>query len=525
MNSNYSNFNTLPIYKLYFDDIEELFLHKISFKYLFISSLIICFFILASIIILLYRSKTIFLACLIPFIYSLLFYDFIQLLSIILLKYNLININEKYFGEICRWPYYLKAASEAGQCLTLVLICAIRSQKIRHFLKHNYLSNTGHIHARALTFVCLLFIIYVNNWITHLKVEKIHVVTLNQSNYGINIQEYPITFYGRNHVKLNDYEQFYLDLEKYTQNYEKFQIGQNKGRKIIHNDKDDSVNEIVIKIPYGDFYGQQNTIKLNRTRRKLGKRRHILNKTIYGNNSYRIHRCTFGQRNFFLANFLSLIHSICYLILIIYYLTTIYRYKIPYITTDYRQNLHHEVYTLGRKKSVDRYKQIMLLIHLRRFQYVVIYCYTTIILIRLIYVCSFTFILCLIQSPFKWLTMKIFYYILFIIVYYSIPLRIIVLFIYLFLSLFSSHIHSIVYYIFHTKLHFSCKLQKPTVRFHLHIVQYPQRNLEHDKHSKDSLVLDLTSSIYDEQTPISINETIGIYEENSSNQPPIRTSI
>ncbi|CAF5008025.1 unnamed protein product, partial [Rotaria sp. Silwood1] len=96
--------------------------------------------------------------------------------------------------------------------------------KVRHFLKHNYLPNTGNIHSRALTFVCLLFVIYVNNWITHLKIEKIHLVTLNESNHEINIEEYPITFYGKNHIKLNDYQQFYTDLDKYAQNYEKMKI-------------------------------------------------------------------------------------------------------------------------------------------------------------------------------------------------------------------------------------------------------------------------------------------------------------
>ncbi|CAF2850969.1 unnamed protein product [Rotaria sp. Silwood2] len=356
MSSNYSDLNTLPFYKLYFDDIEEIFLNTVSFKYLFISSIIICCFISASIIILLSKSKPIFLACLIPVIYSLLFYDFIQLLSIILLKYNLININENYFGEICRWPYYLKASSEAGQCITLIFIYAIRCQKVRHFLKHKYLPNTGNIHSRALTFVCLLFIIYVNNWITHLKIEKIHVVTLNESNYGINIQEYPITFYGRNHVKLNDHQQFYSDLDKYAQNYEQTSIGQNKAEKIIYNEKDDSNHEIIIKIPYDNFFGQQKSISLNRTRRKLGKRRrHILNKTIYGNNSYRIRRCTFGQRNFFLANFLSLIHSIFYLILIIYYLTTVYRYKIPYIRSI-REYFDLKIKSEGNIYFIERFE-------------------------------------------------------------------------------------------------------------------------------------------------------------------------
>ncbi|CAF1375868.1 unnamed protein product [Rotaria sp. Silwood1] len=145
MSSNYSNLNILSIYKLYFDDIEEIFLNTVSFKYLFISSLIICFFILASIITL--NQKQYFLHVL----YHLyIVYYFIQLLSIILLKYNL---------------------------------------------------------------------------------KKIHLITLNESNYEINVEQYSITFYGRNHVKLNDYQQFYLDLEKYAQNYEKTQIKQNKSKK------------------------------------------------------------------------------------------------------------------------------------------------------------------------------------------------------------------------------------------------------------------------------------------------------
>src|SRR6202044_675907 len=115
-----------PTYKIYFDDIEEIFLNTISSKYLFISTIITCLLTILNLILLLYRSTTIFLACLIPFIYSLIFYDFIQLLSIFLLKYNLLNLNKKLFTELCRWSYYLKAASEAGQCLTLIVIYIIR---------------------------------------------------------------------------------------------------------------------------------------------------------------------------------------------------------------------------------------------------------------------------------------------------------------------------------------------------------------------------------------------------------------
>ncbi|CAF1092129.1 unnamed protein product [Rotaria magnacalcarata] len=524
MNSNQSDSNTLPSYKLYFDDVEEIFLNTISVKYLLISSIVIFLLTLASIIILIYRSRKLFLGSLIPFIYSLLFYDFIQLLSIVLLKYNLSSVNKKYFGEICRWPYYLKASSEAGQCITLIFIYGIRCQKVRYFLKHKQLPNSSYIHSRALTFVCVLFIIYVNNWITHLKVEKIHLVTLNESNYGLNIQEYPITFYGINDVKLNDHGHFYSDLDRYAQNYENTQLGQSQSGTIIQNQKHDSAHEILIKIPYNNFFAQNKPSILNRTRRTFEDHSDISNKTFYGNNSYRINRCTYGQNNYFLASFLSLIHSIFYFIILCYYLTTIYRYKIPHISTAYCQKLHHDVLQIGRRRYIDHHKQLILLTHLRHFQYLIAYCHTTFTIIRLIYICSFTLISCITQTPFQWLTMKLFYYSLFIIVYYSIPLRVTLLFLYLFLSLFSSHIHSIFHYIFYTKLHFSCQLQKPTIRFHLRFVQYHQRNIKCVKQSKDSLVLDLTSSGCDEPLSIFPNDTIATYDENSSSQNPARTS-
>jgi len=521
MNSNYSDSNPLPIYKLYFDDIEEIFLNKISFKYLFILTLITCLSTIFCLILLLYRSTTIFLACLIPFIYSLIFYDFIQLLSIILVKYNLLNVNEKFFSNLCRWPYYLKASSEEGQCLSLIFIYAIRCQKVQYFLKHKNLPNSSRIHSRALTFVCLLFIIYANNWITHLKVEKIHLITLNKSNYEINIQEYPMPLYGINDVILNDRQKFYLDFDKYAQN----QIRQNNSDKIIYNQKDDSTHEILIKIPYNNFYGPRKSTATNRTRRKFKKDRSLLNKTISTNNSYRIHRCTYGQRNFILTNIWSLIHSIFYLILISYFITTIHRYKIPHMTIDYHQKLQAQALSIGRRKSAERHKQLILLTHLRHFQYLIVYCHTTFILIRLIYVCLLTFILCLFHSPFKWISIKIMFYSLFFIVYYSIPIRMTLLFLYLFLSLFSSYIYSIFYYIFHTKLHFSCKLQKPTIRFHLHIVQYNQREInQHDEHSTNSLVLDLTSSIYDEHSTVFPTESNGINEEYSSCNNPVTTN-
>jgi hypothetical protein len=297
-----------------------------------------------------------------------------------------------------------------------------------------------------------------------------------------------------------------------------------KPEKIIHTQKDDSFHEIIIKIPYNNFYGQRKPPSHNRTRGKIKKRRQSLNKTVNGNHSYRIHRCTYGQRNFFLANFLSLIHAIFYFILISYFLTTIYRYKIPCMTIDYHQKLHEKAVSTGRRKSAERHKQMILLAHLRRFQYLMVYCHTLFTLIRLTYVCSLTFILFLFQSPFKWLSIKIFFNSLFFIVYYSIPIRITLLFIYLFLSLFSSYIYSIFYYIFHTKLHFSCKLQKPTICFRLHIVPHNQRELIHDEHSTNSLALDITSSFCEEHSTMLQNESMGFIEENSSSQIAIPTT-
>jgi hypothetical protein len=524
MSPNQSDSNTLSTYKLYFDDIEELFLNTISLKYVLISTIITSLLTIVSLILLLYRSRTLFLACLIPFIYVLIFYDFLQLLSINLLKINLLNLNERFFSQLCRWPYYFKALSEAGQCLTLIFLYAIRCQKVQYFLKHKYLLNSSHIHSRALIFVCLLFIVYANNWITHLKVEKIHLITIDESKYEINIQEYPMPLYGINDVKLNDRQQFYSDFDKYAQNYEKNQTRQTPSEKIIHNQKGGTVHEIIIKIPYNNFFAQRQPSQQNRTRQKSKKKSKSPNKTIENKNSYRIHRCTYGQRNFILTNLWFLIHSIFYLVLIIYFLTTIFRYKIPAMTIDYHQKLHDHALSIGRKKSADRHKQLILLTHLRHFQYYIVYCHTTFILIRLIYVILLTIILFLFHSPFQWLALKMFFYALFLIVYYSIPIRLTFLFLYLFLSLFSSYIYSIFYYIFHTKLHFSCQLQKPKIRFHLHIVPYNQPDIHHDEHSTNSLVLDFTSSTYDEHSAMIPTESIGIYEENSSSQNAVATS-
>lgn len=512
MSVNHSNaIKTLPTYKFYFDDIEELFFNTISLKFLLLSTIIACLLTAFSLIFLVSRSRTIFLACLIPLIYALIFYDILQLISINLLKYHFNHFNEHRFSLFCRWPYYFKALAESGQCLTLIFFYAIRCQKVQYFYKHRYIPNSSPIHTRALTFVCFLFILYAHNWITHLKVDKIHLITLNESQYEINIQEYPLPLYGKNDVKLTDRQRFYRDFEKYARNSGRNPTRTSPSERIIHHQKGDSVHEIIIKIPYNNFFIQRNRTRSKNLRRKLSNRtqkKHV--------KSYRIHRCTYGQRNFLLINLWSLIHSFFYLLLMIYYLITIYRYPIPKLTTEYHRKLYDHAIAIGRRRSAERHKQSILLTHLRHFQYLIVYCHTLCILIRLIYTCLLTIVLCLSHAPFQWLWLRWLFYVLFLVVYYSIPLRLIALFTYLFCSLFSSTIYSIFYHIFHTKLHFSCQLQRPSIRFQLHIVPYEQSIIPLDEHSSNSFVLDLTSSIYEEHSTIYPNESIGIFEDNSS---------
>ena len=525
MSENSSLINLSTIYRLYFDDIEEIFLNTISMKYLLFSGVFLTLLTIASVIILIYRSTKIFLACFIPCIYSLIVYDFLQFSSIVLLKYSLWNPNQSYFGEVCRWPYYLKASSEAGQCLTLLLLYVVRRQKLRYFFKHHYLPNSSRIHARALTLVAFLFIVYVNNWITHLKVEKIHLIT---SNNGIDIQEYPITLYdSANDSKLQDRRQFYLDLDRYAAHrYQPKAVRPVKPDKIIHNQKDDSIHEVIIKIPYNNFFSPKKSLSTNGSRRRNDRRRLKVNRTISTNNSYRIHRCTYGQRNFFLSNLISLIHALFYLLLLSYFLTTVYRQRIPPMTVGYHQQLCERALSMGRKKSADRHQQLILLTHLKHFQYLIVCCHTALTLIRLLYISLLILILWFVQSPFRWLTMRMFFYSLFLIVYYSIPIRILLLFLYLFLSLFSSSIHSIFSYIFYTKLHCSCQFRRPSVRFRLHLRQYKEQDIHPDEHSTNSLVIDVASSIYDEHSTAMPNESIGFYEETTiSSVLPVLQSI
>jgi hypothetical protein len=78
MVNNQSDINSFQIYKLFFDDIEEIFLNTISFRIVNILTLITCLFLIGILILLFYRSPIILVNCLIPFLYSLIFYDFIE---------------------------------------------------------------------------------------------------------------------------------------------------------------------------------------------------------------------------------------------------------------------------------------------------------------------------------------------------------------------------------------------------------------------------------------------------------------
>ncbi|UJR26749.1 hypothetical protein I4U23_008064 [Adineta vaga] len=526
MSYNHSDKNLLPIYRLFFDDIEELFLNTTSFLILHILIILTALFMIGIVILLLYRPANIYLSYINSFIYPLIFYDLIQLFSLVALKYN---TTEKFYNQLCRWPYYLKSSAESGQCLTLIFLFALSRHQIRYFLTHNILPNTSRINSRALIFACLLFIVYDNNWITHLKVEKLHLITLNETKYEINIQEIRISLYDTSEVERHLHTRFMTDLNRYSQGDEQtFRIQNlhnNTSDEIIHNHKEGSGHEIIIKFPYDYLFNPTS----NRTKRKhnRAKRHRQLNEFIHEkkkHGSYRITRCTYGQKNFFLSNFLSFIHSIIYLILLVYYLITVNTYKISNMNTNHYQQLYEKSLSMGRRKSAERHKQSILIIRLKYFLYLITYTHISTILIRLVYICLLIILLCFVQTPFKWFPMKIFFYTLFLLTYSAIPLRMCILFIYLFRSQFSTHIHSLCFYIFHTKLRFSWKLQKPTICFRLQFIPYKQ-DYNRNEHSKNRLVNDLTSSIDEDQSNILSNESILVYDESSNGYNGITTIL
>ncbi|CAF2057329.1 unnamed protein product [Rotaria magnacalcarata] len=525
MDSNQLDLHSAPIYQLFFDDIEEIFLNTISFRFLCIVSLITCILIIGILILIFCRTKQVFLACLIPFIYALVFYDFIQLLSLILLKRN---ATAQFLNQLCRWPYYLKSLSDAGQCLTIIFIFSLSRHQIRYFITHNHLPNSSYIHSRTLAFACLLFILYVNNWITHLKVEKVHLVTLNKTKHEINVQELPISLYAITQIQVRSHQRFLTDLDRYSQGTEKNMLTQNQQKvsndKIIHNHNDGSIHEIIIKFPYDYLFHPV----INRTRRtpETIQANHIFNSKSDENeynSSYRVSRCTYGQSNFFLTNLLGLVNSIGYFILILYYLTIIYTYKITDTAINYRKQFYEKSFSFARKNVVGRHKHFILLLHLKQFLCLIICSHTLITFIRLVYVCLLTIMLCFYQTPFRWQPIKIFFYSLFLICYFSIPIRMILLFIYCFINLFSTQLRSVIFYLFNTNLRFSWKLEKPTICFRLQLVPYPD-NCK-DQRIDQSVVVDLSSSCIDDQSNALPQESMIMPNESSNSQNGVTTAI
>ena len=517
---NRSDLHFWPIYKLFFDDIEEIFLNSISFRVLILLTTLTLVFSLGIFVLLFYRSTTIFTTCLIPFIYALVLYDLIQLCSLVILKYNL---TERFDSRFCRWPYYLKSSSEAGQCLTLIFLFALIRHQLRYFHTHHQLLNSDRIHSRALTFVCLLFIIYVNNWITHLKVEKLHLVTLNTTKYEIKIEELPISFYEDSDVRMPSQQRFIADLEKYSQGSQPHshsdddQPSKTTG-DFYQNHQDGSIHQIVLKIPQLNLY---NTATANRTKRSLNisKRHLFLNESIAEpNNSYRINRCTYGQTNFFLANFLSLLYSTVYFLLISYYIVTIFSYKMPLRTIDYHQQFYEQSMAFGRRKSAERHRQLIVLIRLRQFLMLMIYSHTLFAFLRLIYTCVLTCVLSLVSTPLKWFPLKYLFHSLFLISYCSIPLRMLLLLIYLFLIQFSEHLQSIFFYTSRTKLRFAWKLQKPTVCFRWQFIPYPNTGVSRNTNADEHVAVDLTSSADDDPTTMFAHDSITVYDDHSTSQ-------
>jgi len=491
------------LYKLFFDDIEEIFLHKISVRLLYCLILITCSLMFMIFLLLMCRSKQVFLSSTIPFYYTLVIYDFFQLISILLLKYN---FTEEFFNQLCQWTYYLKSISESGQCLTLIFLFGLMRHQIRYFSAHNHLPNSSRINSRALTFVCLLFVVYVNNWITHLKIEKSYLIKSNVDQHDIHIQELPIYLYDTPEIKGKSYYDFINDLEKYSSGFRQINSNQNESASsstndnIFHNPKDG--HEIIIRVRFPNIFNSGS----NRTRRS--------DFTQQKNASYRINRCTYSQENYFLSNFLSFIHSIFYLVLLTYYLTIILTTKHEKMSVRYQQKLYEQSVLAGRKKSAERHKHYITLLNLKEFFYLIFYSHTILTYFRLIYQCFIILFLYFIPTPFKWLPLKTILYFLFCLIYFSIPIRMLIIFLFIVRTYFSLYIHSLIVYLFHTNLRFSWKFQKPTICFRFQFIPYPTTLIQ-EEHRTNSLVIDVSSSVDEDHSHFAPHESVVVYDENS----------
>jgi hypothetical protein len=98
------------------------------------------------------------------------------------------------------------------------------------------------------------------------------------------------------------------------------------------------------------------------------------------------------------------------------------------------------------------------------------------------------------------------------------------LFIYLFLSQFSEHIQSIILYIFHTKLRFSWKFEKPKMFFRLRFLPY-RDDSNQDENLNNSLVIDISSSMDEDHSNFIQHDSVTVYDENSSSYNGVTTNI
>ena len=503
MSLNDSHLNLLPIYKLFFDDIEEIFLNQISFRFLLTLVLLTFVLMLILIVFLCCLNVDLFSTTVVPFIFALILYDFIQLFSVVLLKFYL---SEHFVSGLCRWPYYLKSLSEAGQCLTLIFLLATIRRHLHYYHTHHRFPNNHKIYARVLNFVCVLFIIYIHNWITHLKAEKLHSISMNENNSEMQIEELSHSFFARAEMINGSYRSFINDLEKYSQGYENSFRREQSTKPEWFNSKPRDASNHQIFIPF-QFDGIRD-VTLNRTRR------HLISTTInnQSNNSYGILRCTYSQENFLLVHSLMFLHSFIYLIVILYYLIAIATSQISLRTVRYDENIFQQNSDNERRKSTieNQQKQSTILIRLKRFLIIIVFSQTLFACLHLTYTCALTMSVTLFDTPIRSVTIKHVFYTTFIIHYYSIPLRLFILIIYLLLSQYSSHFQSIFSYIVYTKLHFNLKFQRPEVCFRCQLIPF-EKNFHLKPNNND-----LSSSTIDiDQSAVLVHETTVVHEESS----------
>ncbi|CAF0816834.1 unnamed protein product [Didymodactylos carnosus] len=478
-----------------------------------------------------FRSKSL-TPCIIPFIYALLFYDLLQLSSILVIKYNIYTKSDFTYGLICRFVDYVKSSAESGSLMTLILLFIIRRKQIRYYYSHYHLDSST-IYSKIIVFFCLLFIVYIHNWLTHLKEDNIFLVKYIEDNQHWHPYIYLITKSSNTiDIKFDTRVRFLNDLYLYAQekshNYSHLNsitiLPKNENENMIVSSDKGSM-QIFIKFPISILkskYSTTETSTIVQIKSKIQNYNNSLSNitnvtdnirlSVLLPSSYRVLRCTYYQPYLTLIIISTFLHSIFYFILIIVtlwktnnliYLTIRKSNNIKYLSTKSIYNgiqtkKQSKTYLKERlnsiilsKRTIKSRNQHRIIQHLLQLKYL-LYIHTFFILLRLIYVCILNMTLFFSLVPFSYNYLKFIFQLLFILSCYSIPLRIISLVIYLLYQTYSHQLTIIYYYLTQKKLKFSCQCEKVCLKRIVKIELAPFINNTNIHTTEKSVIREIT---------------------------------